>query len=402
MAFFSLFVSLIMFSMVNSSFSEGEASLRGCTFFKWPFTALCELGTVWGVVVPVGVGGAALVSLILALLLLSRLTRNIEAERRSGVAPLLLMLTSIFGLCGLSTVYLTEEGQHACIYRYASLAALFVPCLACLLAQGMRLHRLAQTTPSLFIGAMLGFTGLLAGTQGLTATLWVVVITINQGQLACRSRPLDFSMAFIYVLILLSAALSGVACSWFRKQQHSKCRVAWLLATWLTSAVLWAARLTFHVYANAALGLPSTWDDLEHALVLVVQAWLLLLLHAIPEAHTWLRLASQRSLQTPVVIVNGFSEEISLSSWPFGHIQGSWSDRSCSVWNTSFEAGPSTPFGSNESIAFTIPDEGEVSVASHSVPCTHRHTHSGLYGLEGHFSQTLPAEVYRDYPFLSS
>ncbi|XP_048854588.1 G-protein coupled receptor family C group 5 member B-like [Brienomyrus brachyistius] len=362
MAFSSFLASLlIMMSLVDNSFSEGEASFQRCTSFKWPFTPLCDLGTVWGVVVPVGLGGAALASLILALVLLCRLMRNIEAKRRSEVTPLLLLLASIIGLCGLSAVYLTEEGQHACIYRYAILAMLFVPCLACLLAQGMRLHRLAQTTYSRIIGAMVGFIALLAGAQGIATTLWVVAITMNQGQLACRSRPQDLTMTFIYVLVLLSAALSGVACSWFQRQP-SKCRVAWLLATWVASALLWGARLCFHTRANAALGLPSTWDDLEHALALVVQAWLLLLLHAIPEAHTWLRLASEPCPQTPAnVTTTGFSEEISLSSWPFGHMQGSWSSQSSSARNTDVEQGPSIPFGSNQSITITIPEEGAVT-----------------------------------------
>ncbi|XP_048874489.1 uncharacterized protein LOC125745549 [Brienomyrus brachyistius] len=177
-------------------------------------------------------------------------------------------------------------------------------------------------------------------------------------------------MAFIYVLVLLSAALSGVACSWFQRQP-SKCRVAWLLATWVASALLWGARLCFHTCANAALSLPSTWDDLEHALVLVVQAWLLLLLHAIPEAHTWLRLASEPCPQTPAnVTATGFSEETSLSSWPFLHMHGSCSSHSSSARITDLEAGPSTTFGSNQPTTITILDEEAISVASHSAPHT--------------------------------
>ncbi|XP_048874492.1 uncharacterized protein LOC125745550 isoform X2 [Brienomyrus brachyistius] len=104
----------------------------------------------------------------------------------------------------------------------------------------------------------------------------------------------------------------------------------------------------------------SSQSSLHLALALVVQV--LLLLHAIPEAHTWLRLASEPCPQTPAnVTATGFSEEISLSSWPFGHMQGSWSSQSSSARNTDVEQGPSTPFGSNQSITITIPEEGAVT-----------------------------------------
>ncbi|XP_048846185.1 G-protein coupled receptor family C group 5 member B-like [Brienomyrus brachyistius] len=313
------FSNLLLFLLAELGFFVDKAAPAGCSSLMKPFPALCDLGIGWGVAILTAVGGTALVSLILAVLLTCRLLGVAESERRSRVTALLLMLTSIFGLCGLSLLHLIQDGWFACIAQHILLAVLFFPCLACLLTQGMRLYWLPKRYRSCSIRALGGLIVVLALGQVFAATQWVAVIAVYQDQLTCQSHTLHIVMPLIFVVVLLGAALSGVAWSCCRKQQHWKRGAVLLLATALMSALLWATRITFYMHANAAFALPSKWDSFEQAIVLLVQVWLLLFLHAIPEAHAWLNqppepmlLERINALWAPTQL--SFSGDTSLSS----------------------------------------------------------------------------------------
>ncbi|XP_048855980.1 G-protein coupled receptor family C group 5 member B-like [Brienomyrus brachyistius] len=224
----NLFTFLVL-SLVGGSSSWDEASPCGSgSILTRPYTALCELDAVWGLVVVVVAAAAALASLILLLVVLCRLRKITEAEERSGVAPLLLLLAAIFGLCGLSLGYIAEQQESLCFARRVLRGVLLAICNTCLVFHGLRLRRLGQ-------------------------------------------------------------ALVGAACSLWRQQPRWRCRTTWLLITCLASVLLWVAWITFCLYGNAALGLPPTWDNRVQAVVLLAQAWLLILLHAAPEVHATLR-----------------------------------------------------------------------------------------------------------------
>ncbi|XP_048876159.1 G-protein coupled receptor family C group 5 member B-like [Brienomyrus brachyistius] len=361
------FPNFLVFLLAGLSFFGDKAAPAGCSsVFLRPFTALCDLGIGWGVAILTAVGGTAVASLILVLLLTCRLSGVVEGEKRSRVTALLLMLTSIFGLCGLSLLHLIEGDRYTCIAQYILLAVLFFSCLACLLTQGMRLIQLPERSHSCSIRALWVLTVVLAVGQIFAAIQWVAVMMVNQGQLTCRSQPLDMIRPLMFVVVLLCAALSGVAWSRCRKQRHWKCAAVLLFATWLMSVLLWTTRIAFYVHANAALGLSSKWDSFEHAMVLLVQAWLLLVLYAIPEAHICLNLPPEPTLLERIstlwaptqLNLDSFSEDTSLSSWQSGETEDSGFDGSsarCSI----FRPGPRAPLSSNtdQSIRITIIDE---------------------------------------------
>ncbi|XP_072562693.1 G-protein coupled receptor family C group 5 member B-like isoform X3 [Paramormyrops kingsleyae] len=367
-------VNLLLFLLAGLGLLGDEASRGGCnSLLMKPFPTLCEFGTVTGVAVLTAVGGAALVSLFLALLLLCRLFVTADADRRREAIALLLIFIFIFTLCGLSVVYLS---QFACNTQNILLVVLYLSCLACLLTHGTRhfcsfllllerycnpcIRVLGKLAVALFV--VLGFIGV----------EWLAETVGTWGQLKCLSKALYFFMPLMFVVVLLSAALLGKACI-RRRQRDCKRRVALLLVTCFTSALLWATRGAFYLSTNAGLGIPSNWDNFKHVMVLLGQAWLLLLLHAVPETHAWLNPAPEPTLPEtidalwapPQMAPSSFIWATSLSSWQSGDPQGSWSDNS-SARSSSCGPAPGAPFTSSrdQSTRITIQDEEAVTSTS--------------------------------------
>ncbi|XP_018598487.2 G protein-coupled receptor, class C, group 5, member Ba isoform X1 [Scleropages formosus] len=366
MPFSPMFLLLILPALVGCGSSQDKALPRGCgSFLQRPYTALCDLEVVWGVVVEAAAGGGALAALLLGLVLLCRLRRVSEAEKRGGVGPLLLLLLGVVGLCGLSFAYLIERDERLCIVRRALWGVLFALCFSCLLAQGVRLRRLARGGRSPSGCALAGLALGLTLVQGIVAAEWLLLTVARQGQPACHFLPLDFALACSYVLVLLLVALVASGCATCGKTRPWRCSGAWLFVSCLASVLLWAAWLGFYLYGNAALGLSSDWDDAAHAVTLVAQAWLLLLLHASPEAHACLRPPPQPSAPDyfdtsqapPRLREASFDEDIPLSHRQFVENQAfSFDDsnagdaaaaRSGGQRNGSTGTRPSAPFRSN-------------------------------------------------------
>ncbi|KAL4648583.1 G-protein coupled receptor family C group 5 member B [Arapaima gigas] len=285
-----LFLLLLPLCMLGSSFAQDEAPPRGCSVnLQRPFRALCDLEAVWGIVLEAVAAGGVLAALLLCLVLLCRLRRINEEEKRSGVALLLLLLAGLVGLFGLSFAFLIKHDEHLCVVRRALWGLLFALCFSCLLAQAVRLQRLARGHQSpggiILVGLALGLTLV----QGIIAAEWLLLTVARQGQPACQYLPLDFALACSYVVLLLLAALVTSACALCGAERLWRGNGLWLFLACLVSVMLWAAWLGFYLYGNAALGHSPDWDEPALAVALVVQGWLLLLLHAIPEAHSCLR-----------------------------------------------------------------------------------------------------------------
>ncbi|XP_023694785.2 G-protein coupled receptor family C group 5 member B-like [Paramormyrops kingsleyae] len=283
MAMPSIFPILLIFSLVGCSSAEDEASPRGCGHLKRPFTALCDLDAVWGVAVAVAAGVAVLASLILALVLLCRLRRITEPEARSGVAPLFLLLATICMISALSFTHIIESQEHVCIARHVLWVVLCVLSIVYKATKGMQLlrHTNFRALASLVIG--------LAVVPAMAMLEWILSIVHHPGQPVCQYQPLHSTLACIYGLALLIALPMTLAGDLSQGQVQMQCRVLWLLFMSCTSGVLWTVWLAYYNYLKKTPGQSSTLEDQLQAEALVVQAWLLLLLHVAPEAHVCLR-----------------------------------------------------------------------------------------------------------------
>ncbi|XP_017568326.1 G protein-coupled receptor, class C, group 5, member Bb [Pygocentrus nattereri] len=314
---------LVLLCLIACSTSEGTAQEeippppRGCGSSIAPaYRVLCDLESVWGVVVVAVACGGAVTAIILATLLLAKLKMVTEQERRCGVGPLLLLLLGVVCLFGLSPAFLVGRGEVLCVARRSLWGSLFALCFSCLLVQGVRLRRLAagKRSPA---GSSLSLLALgLTMVQGMLAGEWLLLTVAREGRAACDYLPLDFTLAGSYALGLLLAAtglsLTVVLCGGRGSEDASKrrrrkwrCNGVWLFLTCLSSLLLLVGWLTFYIYGNAAISTRAfrlrgnkvtDWDEPALAVALVTVGWALLLFHAIPETHLCLRpAAGQRS-----------------------------------------------------------------------------------------------------------
>nr|XP_023655655.1 G-protein coupled receptor family C group 5 member B-like isoform X1 [Paramormyrops kingsleyae]XP_023655656.1 G-protein coupled receptor family C group 5 member B-like isoform X1 [Paramormyrops kingsleyae] len=290
-----LFLLLLLLSAVVPGSAQEDPPPRGCpSDLPRTYWALCSLEAVWGVVLEAAAGAGALGALLLAMvLLLYRLRRIDEPEQRSRVAPLLLLLPGVATLFGLTFAFLIEDGEPLCVVRRALWGPLFALCFSCLLVQAVRLWWPARggsprgrVSPR---GAvLLGLAVALTLVQGIITAEWLLLTVVRLDLPACQYQPLDFGLSCTYVALLLLVALLASGCTLCRRGRRRRCEGVWLFLVCLTSALLWAAWLSFYLYGNEALGRSPNWDRPVLSVTLVAQGWLLLLLYAVPEAHACL------------------------------------------------------------------------------------------------------------------
>lgn len=325
-----LLIIICLLSLTGSASSHLPLNPpQGCSADLDPsYRVLCDLESVWGVVLEAVACSGGLASLVLAVILLVKLRSLSDLPRRSGVGPLLLLLGTLLGIFSISLAFLVGKNQALCVVRRAFWGPLFALCFSSLLVQGVRLRRLVagKTSPS---GSSLAALGLaLALVQGIISAEWVLLTVVREGHPACVYPPLDFALICSYtlglLLIAMGLSLGVVLCGGEmgaegaggseedgdESEKHRwKCNAVWLFLSSLASALLWVAWLGFYLYGSQALrgkgkGERSgggrevkVLDEPALAVALVIQGWILLLLHAIPEAHLCLRNPPRSSTQ---------------------------------------------------------------------------------------------------------
>ncbi|XP_051559854.1 G-protein coupled receptor family C group 5 member B-like [Myxocyprinus asiaticus] len=280
---------------------------RGCgTAVDPPYRVLCDLESVWGIVLEAIACGGTVSALILIAILLAKLKTVTEPKKRCGVGPLLLLLAGTVGLFSLSLVFLVGRGEVLCVVRRGLWGALFALCFSCLLVQGVRLKKLAMGRQSPTGSCLAGVAFALTTVQGVIAGEWLLLTVLREGHAACDYLPFDFVLVCSYALALLLVAtvlsLAVVLCGGGnreesnRKRMKWRCNGVWLFLSCLSSLLLWVAWLGLYLYGNAAIvTIAKDWDEPALAVALVTEGWVLLLFHAIPEAHLCLRPAAQRN-----------------------------------------------------------------------------------------------------------
>lgn len=294
---------------------------RGCsTNVDPPYRVLCDLESVWGVVLEAVACSGGISSLVLSALLLVKLRSISEPARRSGVGPLFLLLGTLVGIFSISLAFLVGKNQALCVVRRAFWGPLFALCFSSLVVQGVRLRRLVagKVSPS---GSSLAALGLaLALVQGIISAEWVLLTVVREGHPACEYPPLDFALTCSYtlglLLIAMGLSLGVVLCGGEMGTERAggseedgeeesekrrwKCNALWLFLSSLASALLWVAWLGFYLYGSQAIRGKGraerggrkdvkVLDEPALAVALVIQGWILLLFHAIPETHLCLR-----------------------------------------------------------------------------------------------------------------
>ncbi|KAM9454835.1 G protein-coupled receptor, class C, group 5, member Bb [Clarias gariepinus] len=294
----------------GSSPTESHPPPKGCGSGVHPsYRLLCDLESVWGVILEAVACGGAISALVLFAILLSKLKMVTEPERRSGVGPLLLLLLSTVGLFCLSLAFMVGHGETVCVLRRGLWSSLFALCFSCLLVQAVRLRKLATGKRSPSGGSLSALAFGLALVQGVISGEWLLLTVAREGRSACDYPPLDFALICGYALGLLltstTVSLGVLLCgarhvddAARKKRRRWSCNGVWLFLSCLVSLLVWAAWLGFYLYGKAP-GKNTTTSETDGeepalAIALVMEGWALLLFHAIPEAHLCLRMTNQR------------------------------------------------------------------------------------------------------------
>lgn len=284
-----LFIALCIFpgSLAQTSIPRGCGDNVDSLYFN-----LCDLTAVWGVVVEAFAAVGLVASLILLIVLLASLPFITDRKWRSSLGLHAGFLIFTFGLFALTFAFIVGKNFTTCASRRFLFGVLFAGCFSCLLMQAIRLNILARrnSAPRGWVWC-LGALGLWL-VEVVINTEWLIITIVRYptnitGILAsataipCNIENQDFVMALIYVLNLLLAVV--VASMPILAGKHKRWRKdgAFILVTGLLSVGIWVAWIVMYVYGNAKHGGP-TWDDPTLAIALVSNAWVFLLLHAVP------------------------------------------------------------------------------------------------------------------------
>ncbi|XP_019752905.1 G-protein coupled receptor family C group 5 member C [Hippocampus comes] len=263
---------------------------RGCgTSIGSIYYNLCDLAAAWGVVVEAVAAAGVLTSFVLFVILMACLPLVTDKERKGTVALQAGVLISTLGLFGLAFAFVVGRDSTSCVARRFLFGVLFSGCLACLVMHGLWLVLLRRR------GRGPGSWMLCLGALGLWLveviinTEWLLITVVRNppsgtdaSELSCDFANQDFVMALIYVMVLLLAAVLMSVPSLTHRHKQWRRDAAFILVSGLFTVAIWMAWIAMYVSGNRALG-DASWDDPTLAVAVVSNAWVFLLLYAIPE-----------------------------------------------------------------------------------------------------------------------
>lgn len=289
-------LAFLLLFVIASGASENASTSRGCGLDLLPqYVSLCDLDTIWGIVVEAVAGAGALITLLLMLILLVRLPFVKDKEKKDPVGLHFLFLMGTLGLFGLTFAFIIREDETICSVRRFLWGVLFALCFSCLLSQAWRVRSLVRHGKSPSGWQLVGLALCLMLVQVIIAIEWLVLTVLRDAKPACTYESMDFVMALIYDMILLVATL-GLAlftlCGKFKKwKQNGAC----ILVTAFLSVLIWVAWMTMYLFGNTRLQQGEAWGDPTLAITLVASGWVFVIFHAIPEIHCTILPAPQEN-----------------------------------------------------------------------------------------------------------
>lgn len=267
--------------------SSGTAP-RGCgPNISSVYSRLCDLTTVWGIVLEAVAAGGVITTFILFITLMGCLPFVSDKKRKGMVALQAGVLVFTLGLFGLTFAFIVGKYSTTCSARRFLFGVLFSGCLACLVMHGLWLALLERhgKGPRSWV-LCLGGLGLWL-VEVIINTEWLI-LTVARGpgndlpHLSCNITDKDFVMSLIYVMVLLVAVVVMAGPSVRHKHKQWRPDGVFILLTGVLTSIIWLAWIVMYLYGNFAIG-KETWDDPTLAVAVVSNAWVFLLCYAIPE-----------------------------------------------------------------------------------------------------------------------
>ncbi|XP_034566750.1 G-protein coupled receptor family C group 5 member C-like [Notolabrus celidotus] len=262
---------------------------KGCgTNIGFIFYNLCDLTTVWGVVVEALAAAGVVTSFVLFIILMSSLPFVTNKKRKAMVALQGGILVCTLGLFGLTFAFIVGRYSAGCAARRFLFGVLFSGCLSCLMMHGLWLALLQRGRGPKCWMFCLGALGLWL-VEVIINTEWLITTVVRSPagveavpELSCSFANLDFVMALIYVMVLLVAVVVMPVFTLIHQQKQWRRDGAFILVTGLFTLAIWVTWIVMFLYGNQAVGSPS-WDDPTMAVALVSNAWVFLFFYTIPE-----------------------------------------------------------------------------------------------------------------------
>lgn len=247
---------------------------------------LCDLVTVWGIVVEAIAAAGVVTSFVLLVILVASLPFVTDQMRKATAVLQVGVLTSTLGLFSLAFAFIVGRSSTSCAARRFLFGVLFAGCLACLMMHGLWLLLLGRREQRprswmLCLGALAAWL-----VEVIINTEWLVITLVRSPagsadvpDLSCRTPNLDFVMSLIYVMVLLLA----VVLMPFPALVHKRWRqdAAFLLTAGISTMAIWIAWILMYAHGNLVVGKQS-WDDPTLAVALVTNAWVFLFFYTIP------------------------------------------------------------------------------------------------------------------------
>ncbi|XP_029336050.1 G-protein coupled receptor family C group 5 member B isoform X1 [Mus caroli] len=272
--------------VIASVASENASTSRGCGLDLLPqYVSLCDLDAIWGIVVEAVAGAGALITLLLMLILLVRLPFIKDKERKRPVCLHFLFLLGTLGLFGLTFAFIIQMDETICSIRRFLWGVLFALCFSCLLSQAWRVRRLVRQGTSPASWQLVSLALCLMLVQVIIATEWLVLTVLRDTKPACAYEPMDFVMALIYDMVLLTITLAQSLFTLCGKFKRWKVNGVFILVTTFLSALIWVVWMTMYLFGNSLIKQGDAWSDPTLAITLAASGWVFVIFHAIPEIH---------------------------------------------------------------------------------------------------------------------
>ncbi|RVE69563.1 hypothetical protein OJAV_G00079350 [Oryzias javanicus] len=263
---------------------------RGCDpSISSIFYQLCDLTSVWGIVLEACAAAGVVTSFMLFVILLASLPFVTDKKRKGMVALQASILVFTLGLFGLTFAFIVDRYSTSCVARRFLFGVLFSGCLSCLVMHGLWLVLLQRRGSgprswTLWLGAL----GLWL-VEVIINTEWLILTEVRNPSreptvpdLPCIIANQDFVMALIYVMVLLLAVVLIALPSLKHKHKQWRRDGAFILVTGFFTSAIWVTWIVMYIYGNRVFG-HASWDDPTLGIAVVSNAWVFLCFYAIPE-----------------------------------------------------------------------------------------------------------------------
>lgn len=286
--FFSVFVAELQKQIPGEMGSTSAP--RGCgSNISSIYYNLCDLTTLWGVVVEAVSAAGVMTSFILFIILMASLPFVTDKKRKGMVALQASILVFTLGLFGLTFAFIVDQYSTSCAARRFLFGVLFSGCLTCLVMHALWLCLLKRSGQGprswlLWLGALsLWLVEVIINIEWLVLTVvWSPPGEIVVPDLSCSIANKDFVLSLIYVIVLMVGVVLMAFPSLSHKYKQWRRDGAFILATGLFTIAIWVAWIAMYIYGNRAAGNPS-WDDPTLAVTVALNAWVFLAFYIIPE-----------------------------------------------------------------------------------------------------------------------